>query len=124
MCRRHTPMVTSTRPTPHIDKPLTRMDYGYQPRRATAGRSLPAQRTGLGPVSGRCAGEVPPRGAQRSGGFRGVAPRASTVPFDGGAYAGYTFGSDGVPSLLAHALRATPPTGWRPEGTSWPGHQA
>ncbi len=38
----------------------------------------PANRA-LGPVSGRCLGEVPPRGAERSGGFRGVAPRVSTA---------------------------------------------
>jgi len=76
-----------------------------EPQRATAGRSLPAQRvpgrrsgrvagavgenrsrtygealaTGpanraLRPVSGRCVGENHYRGAERSGGFRGVAP--------------------------------------------------
>ena len=47
-------------------------------RSRTYGEALvtgPATRAS-GPVSGRCVGEVPPRGAERSGGFRGVAPRA------------------------------------------------
>ena len=46
--------------------------YGEAPVTGPANRAL-------GPVSGRCVGEVPPRGAERSGGFRGVAPRANTV---------------------------------------------
>jgi hypothetical protein len=92
-------------------------------RSRTYGEALvtgPASRASC-PASGRCVGEDHYRGAERTGGFRGVAPRASTVgedhyrgaersggfrgvappglaQFDGGAYAGYTFGSDGVPS--------------------------
>ena len=46
----------------------------------------PANRAS-GPVSGRCVGEVPQRGAERSGGFRGVAPpgRHSAAGGSGGS---------------------------------------
>ena len=49
---------------------------GILPARAGYGEAIvtgPASRA-LCPASGRCVGEVPQRGAERSGGFRGVAP--------------------------------------------------
>jgi ATP-dependent helicase HrpA len=76
--------------------------YGEAPVTGPANRAS-------GPVSGRCVGEVPPRGAERSGGFRGVAPRANTVgelpPRGRGAHSG---GSGGSPPQASTAQRGVP----------------
>jgi error-prone DNA polymerase len=61
----------------------------------------PANRAS-GPVSGRCAGEVPPRGAERSGGFRGVVPPGQH------SAAGGSGGSSPRASTRASARAGTP----------------
>jgi hypothetical protein len=49
------------------------LSAGTTARYGEASVTGPANRA-LGPVSGRCVGEVPPRGAKRSGGFQGGRP--------------------------------------------------